>query len=68
MASEQPFRKLQISLVVQWLRLCAYSAGGVVSIPGRSAKIHTSMPRDAARKLKKKKKKRLNEENFILFI
>ena len=27
------------SLVVQWLRLCASSAGGVGSIPGQGAKI-----------------------------
>jgi len=30
-----------ISLVDQWLRLCAPNAGGTGAIPGRGTKIHT---------------------------
>ena len=31
------------SLVVQWLRLCAPTAGGTISIPGQGTKIPHSM-------------------------
>ena len=44
------------SLVVQWLRLCAASAGGLGSIPGQGTRSH--MPQLSATKLKKKKWKK----------
>ena len=43
------------SLSVQWLRLCAYNAGGAGSIPGRGTKI----PHAAGRGQKKKTKQTL---------
>ena len=47
------------SLVVQWLRRCAPSAGGVGSIPGQGAEIPHSTK--CGRKVKKKKKKIVKE-------
>ena len=32
-------KKPKTSLVVQWLRFCAYTAGGVVLIPGQGNRI-----------------------------
>ena len=35
-----------LNLAVQWLRLCAFNAGAVGSIPGRRTKIpHTTQPK-----------------------
>ena len=44
------------SLVGQWLRLHAFSAGGVGSIPGRGTKIPQASPRGEAKKRKKEKR------------
>ena len=45
-----------ISLVVQWLRLCASNAGYAGSIPGRGIKMPQAVL--CGQKIKKKKKKR----------
>ena len=49
-----------ISLVVQWLRLCAFNAEGTGSVPGQGTRSHVQ--HSAAGK-KKKKKKRKNNKN-----
>ena len=51
------FRKsLAISLVGQWLRLCASSSGGSGSIPGWKTKIlHATQPKVGKKKKKKRK-------------
>ena len=46
---------IRTSLVAQWLKLCASTAGPVGSIPGRELRSH--MLRGVAKKLKKKKKR-----------
>ena len=51
-------RKNRSSLVVQWLRLHAFTVGGTSSIPGHRTKIpHAAQ---CSQKLKKKKKKNNN--------
>ena len=51
------------SLAVQWLRLCASTAGGVGSIPGQGTKIpHASLP---GQKIKKKTKTLLELYLFV---
>ena len=49
---------LGLSLVVQWLKLCASTVGGAGSIPGWGTKIpHALWYSQKTNKLKKKKKK-----------
>ena len=48
------------SRVVQWLRLCTYSAGGMGSIPGWTTKI----PNAKQHSQKKKKKEKWKESNY----
>ena len=64
---EQPGKKSQnqretgTSLVVQWLRLCTPSAGGMCSIPGQRTKIPHAMQHS-----QKKKKKIRGKEPGVL--
>ena len=53
--------RLGTSLAVQWLRLCASSAGGVGSIPGQGTKIPHAVLCSQKIKLKKKKDTSLRE-------
>ena len=50
------FRKsLAISLVDQWLRLCASTSGGSGSIPGWKTKIlHATQPKEGKKRKEKK--------------
>ena len=50
------------SLVVQWLRICTSTAGGIGSIPGQGTKIlHAMQCSEKKKKINKtKKKKRQN--------
>ena len=48
------------SLVVQWLQLCPYNAGGTGSIPGQETKIpHNEMWQKKKKERKKEKRKPL---------
>ena len=52
-------RKQRDSQVIQWLRLCAFTAEGVGSIPGQGTEIPQAA--SGAKKERKKKKERARE-------
>ena len=53
-----------LSLVVQWLRLCASTAGGTGSIPGQGTKIlHAEWH---GQKFKKKKERKKEKKNISM--
>ena len=53
--------RLETSLVVQWLRLCAHNSGGLGLIPGQGTRSHWPQLRSCAAKKKKKEKRRMNQ-------
>jgi len=54
------------SLAVQWLRLCASTAGSTASIPGQGIKILHTAP--CSKKKKKKKEREQNPGNKYMLL
>ena len=56
------------SLVVQWLRLCISTAGGVGSVTGGGTKIANAAVQHSLKKKKKKQQRKLEQEHHLVFV